>query len=384
MSLGRSNLQTQLTAWLMRRTPSSGVRRVAPIAAALATDVGEIRQENQDRVAIARGRDRLGRPFAIAALADGIGGMRQGAECAALALGSLFAAVASEATTSIDSRQWLLRGIHQANNDVHARMHGDGGATISAALISGNGPIHWASVGDSRVYVADGSSLKQISIDDTIAGQLGRIGEAGINQSKLIQFIGIGKPLEASVSDLPLHDGVAIFLTTDGVHFLDSTPWFGQLIKHAPDPGVCVRRLVELSRWCGGPDNATAAMLLPGDAINEGMPDVDGCLEVWDPFGELQVIVDPLRQPTSPTQSPAPVAAKTGPAPTRDVQPPEAEAETSAAAAAPQEARASGTTKKGRSARKGKVAARGQRAEKSQEKASVPQLLIDFPNKTNQ
>lgn len=382
MSFGRSNLQTQLTAWLMRRTSSSGVRRVAPIAAALATDVGEIRQENQDRVAIVRGRDRLGRPFAVAALADGIGGMQQGAECAALALGSLFAAIASEATASIDSGQWLLRGIHQANNDVHARMHGEGGATISAALISGNGPIHWASVGDSRLYVADGSSLKQISIDDTIAGQLGRIGEAGFDQSKLIQFIGIGKPLEASVSSLPPHDGVAIFLTTDGVHFLDSTPWFGQLIKHAPDPGVCVRRLVELSRWCGGPDNATAAMLSLGDAINEGMPDVDRCLEVWDPFGELHVIVDPLRQPTSPAQQPAP-AAKTAPALSHDVQPPEGEAETSAAAAAPQEARAAGATKKGRSARKGKSAAKGQRAEKSQEKASVPQLLIEFPNKTN-
>lgn len=382
MNLGRSNLQTQLTAWLMRRTPSSGVRRVAPIAAALATDLGEIRRENEDRVAIARGRDRLGRPFAIAALADGIGGMRQGAECAALALGSLFAAIASEATGSVDSRQWLLHGIHQANSDVHAWMHGEGGATISAALISGNGTIHWASVGDSRVYVADGSSLKQVSIDDTIAGQLGRVGEAGFDQSKLIQFIGIGKPLEASVSDLSPRDGVAIFLMTDGVHFLDSTPWFGQLIKHALEPGVCVRRLVELSRWCGGSDNATAAMLSLGDAINEGMPDVDGCLEVWDPFGELQVIVDPLRQSTLPAHPPAPVAAMTGPAPSRDAQPPEAE--TSAAAVAPQEPRAAGGTKKGRSARKGKSTEKDQQAEESQEKASVPQLLIEFPNKTNQ
>lgn len=365
----------------MRRTPSGGVRRVVPIAAALATDVGEIRRENQDRVAIARGRDRLGRPFAIAALADGIGGMQQGAECAALALGSLFATIASEARASIDSRQWLLRGIHQANNDVHARVHGEGGATISVALISGNGPIHWASVGDSRVYVSDASSLKQVSVDDTIAGQLGRVGEAGFNQSKLIQFIGIGEPLEASVSDLAPQESTAIFLTTDGVHFLDSTPWFGQLVKHAPDPGVCVRRLVELSRWCGGPDNATAAMLSLGAAIDDGMPNIDGCLEVWDPFGELQVIVAPLRPSTSPSQPLAPVAAKPAPAP--DVLPPEAVAEASVEVEAPQEATAAGATKKGRSVRKGKSAAKGQPAEKSQERTTVPQLLIEFPNKTN-
>lgn len=380
MSLGRSNLQTQLTAWLMRRTASSGVRRVAPIAAALATEVGEVRRENQDRIAIARGRDRLGRPFAIAALADGIGGMQQGAECAALALGSLLATVASEATASVESRQWLLRGIHQANNDVHARMHGEGGSTISAALISGNGGIHWASVGDSRVYVGKGSLLKQISTDDTIAGQLGRNGEAGFEQSKLIQFIGIGKPLEASVSDLASHDGAALFLTTDGVHFLDSTPWFGQLIKHASDPGICVRRLVELSRWCGGPDNATAAMLSLGESIDEGMPQIDGCLEVWDPFGELLVIVEPTRAPTSPAQQPAPIPAKTAPAPSPSAPP--AVAEASPAPEEPEEAKAVAATKKGRSARKAKAAAKGQQADKTQEKAAVPQLLIEFPNKT--
>ncbi len=366
----------------MRRTPLLGVRRVAPLAAALATDVGKIRQENQDRVAIARGRDLLGRPFAIAAVADGIGGMQQGAECAAQTLGSLIATIASEAMASIDSHQWLLRGIHQANGDVYARMRGEGGATISATLISGHKSIHWANVGDSRVYSTYGSSLKQISIDDTIAGQLGRYGEAGFDQSKLIQFIGIGKPLEAEVSDFPLHAGASIFLTTDGVHFLDSTPWFSQLIKHAPDPGVCVRRLVELSRWCGGPDNATIAMLSFGDDINEGMPNVDGCIEIWDPFGELQLIVDPLRQPKSPSQSLAHDAAKTTPPSSRDVQQPETKA--SPAASTTKEASAAGATKKVRSARKGKSAAKGQRTEELQKKASEPQLLIEFPNKTNQ
>lgn len=379
MSIGRSNLQTQLTAWLMRRTSTVGVRRVAPIAAAIATDVGEVRRENQDRVAIARGRDRLGRPFAIAAVADGIGGMQQGAECAALALGSLFATIAGEAIASVDPSQWLLLGIHQANNDVYARLRGAGGATISAALISGNGAIHWVSVGDSRIYVADRSLLKQISIDDTIAGQLGRAGEAGSDQSKLIQFVGIGKPLEAKVSDLAIHDGVAVFLTTDGVHFLDSTPWFSQLIKHASDPGVCVRRLIELSRWCGGPDNATAAMLSLGGPIGGGMPDIDGFLEVWDPFGELQVVAHPLSIPTSPSQPLAPVAAKTAPAgpltPTR--------AKASASAENSHEAKAAGATKKGRSARKGKSTAKSEQTEKSQEGANVPQLLIEFPSKNN-
>lgn len=381
MSLGQPNLSTQLTAWLMRRTAHSGVRRVAPIAAALATDVGEVRAENQDRVVIARGRDGHGRPFAIAALADGIGGMRQGAECAAWALGGLISAVASESLVSIDPGQWLLRGIRQANHDVYSRLNGEGGTTLAAVLLSANAQIHWASVGDSRVYHSDLSGIKQLSIDDTIAGQLGRGGEAGFEQSRLIQFVGIGAPLEIVVSDLTGYSDGAIFLTSDGVHFLDSTPWFSQLIRSAPDPGVCVRRLVELSKWCGGPDNASAVTVALGPALSDNMPPADGCLEVWDPFGELQVIFELPKATSAPSSPVAPVAQKMAPAPA--VKVPDAEVPTTLDLK--RETKAVPATKKSRAPRKGKAVKvqKGQKGEeKTEQSGDVPQLLIEFPNKT--
>lgn len=377
MSHGQINLRSQLTAWLMRRTTPSGVRRVAPIAAALATEVGEVRGENQDRIAIARGRDRLGRPFAIAAIADGIGGMRQGAECAALTLGSLFSSIAEEATASTEAAcHWLLHGIHRANNDVHAKLYGEGGSTLAVVLLAGDGSTFWASVGDSRVYQANGSKFTQLSTDDTIAGQLGRNADVGFEQSKLIQFIGIGKPLEVSVSELDPSNGGIVFITTDGVHFLDSTPWFGQLIKHAPDPGICVRRLVELSKWCGGPDNASAAVIILGRGIDDGMLQMDGCLEVWDPFGELQVIVEMPRNPAfSSTMLPQNVMPQIS----RPLI-----AETPLATDVEQERIAPTPQKRSRTSRKGKaVVAKGQKVGKTKDTPDVPQLLIEFPRKTN-
>ncbi len=360
----------------MRRTASTGVRRVAPIGAALSTEIGAVRGENQDRVAIARGRDRLGRPFALAALADGIGGMRLGAECAALTLGSLLSSLAKEAQTSDEARDWLLHGIHRANNDVHAKLHGEGGSTLAVVLVVGDGTIHWASVGDSRVYQANGSRLKQLSTDDTIAGQLGRGVDASFEQSKLIQFIGIGEPLEARVIEVDVSFGETVFITTDGVHFLESTPWFGQLIKHAPDPGVCVRRLVELSKWCGGPDNASAAMISLGVTIDEGLPQIDGCLEVWDPFGELQVIVEtpqrPMFTPPNARKSASPTVPKLS------------VPETPPATDLPPDGIAVVGQKRIRSTRKGKAAtAKSRRAEKAKDKPDVPQLLIEFPKKTS-
>lgn len=377
MSYGQSDLQIQLSTWHMRRTATSGVRRVAPVAAALATEVGEVRTENQDRVAIARGRDKLGQPYAITALSDGIGGMREGAECAALALGCLLSTIATESLTTFDPRNWLLKGIQKANDEVYTRQRGEGGSTLAVVLATANGAIHWSSVGDSRVYHANGGKLTQLSIDDTIAGQLGRGHEVGFEQSKLIQFIGIGNQLEVSVSEIDKSMGGSVFVTTDGVHYLDSTPWFGQLIKHAADPGLCVRRLVELSKWCGGLDNASVAMMTLGGKLDEGMPLVNGCFEVWDSFGELQVIVVPPLRPATPQTIPIPVAVPVIQRPLVEVAP------SANGSALPEIDSRPKSKKRIRSSKKGKsIAAKIALAEIEIDKSELPQLVIEFPNKT--
>ena len=362
----------------MRRTATSGVRRVAPVSAALATEVGEVRSENQDRVAIARGRDKLGQPYAIAALADGIGGMQQGAECAALALGCLLSTIATESQSTDDPHNWLLKGIQKANDEAHARQRGEGGSTLAVVLATANGAIHWSSVGDSRIYHANGGKLTQLSIDDTIAGQLGRGHEVGFEQSKLIQFIGIGPPLEASVFEIHKSIGGSVFITTDGVHYLDSTSWFGQLIKHAADPGLCVRRLVELSKWCGGFDNASVAMISLGGKLDESMPLVNGCFEVWDSFGELQVIVELPPHPAAPQTMPhfaiEPVIRR-----------PLIEDATIAKDTASKDCDSRPPSKKrNRSSKKGKlIAVISKSAEMEIDKPELPLLMIEFPNKTS-
>lgn len=360
----------------MRRTASSGVRRVASVSAALATEVGEVRSENQDRVAIARGRDKLGQPYAIFALADGIGGMREGTECAALALGCLLSTIATESQNTIDPRNWLTLGIKKANDEVHARHRGEGGSTLAVVLVTASGSIYWSSVGDSRIYHANGGKLTQLSIDDTIAGQLGRGHEIGFEQSKLIQFIGTGSPLEAAVSEIDKSIGGSVFITTDGVHFLDTTPWFGQLIKHASDPGLCVRRLVELSKWCGGPDNASVAMFVLGSKIDEGMPLVIGCFEVWDSFGELQIILE-SRFSTPKPVLPSITAPSNQPPLGKDAQNTKV-LDSQQAGSQPSSKKRNRPSKKSKS-----LAAQGALAETEIVKAEVPQLLIEFPNKTN-
>lgn len=292
MTPEKLHIQTQLTNWLLRRTPTGGVRRVAPLAAAIASEVGNIRTDNQDRAVIVRGRDRHGRDYAIVAVADGIGGMRDGAACASLALGALVAALDQQAQRAdIEGEQWIRNAVFAADEAVFAQSRGDGGSTLVALVIRPGFSIHWLSVGDSRVYSSNGKSLAQTSIDDTIAGQLGKNLEGSSEQSKLLQFIGMGSELEPHIGEFGHGTLDAVLLTTDGVHYLSSTPnWLGQIVSNAPDPGACVKRLVELAKWCGGPDNATVAMIsLSANWEPDDRPAYP-CLEVWDAFGELQVI----------------------------------------------------------------------------------------------
>ena len=144
-------LKNQLSAWLMRRTAISGARRVAPISAGVATEIGNVRTDNQDRVAIARIRDRAGRAFVVAALADGIGGMQDGAEGAATAIGCLIGELVVAAQSNDEPQKWLARSAMSANRAVHTRLRGNGGSTLAATLTDGTSQAHWLSVGDSRV-----------------------------------------------------------------------------------------------------------------------------------------------------------------------------------------------------------------------------------------
>lgn len=287
-------IQTQLAAWLMRRTGPTAVRRVVTLAAAIGTEIGNVRKENQDRAVIARGRDQFGREFAVAVVADGIGGMREGAACAALAIATFISTLNHQSQTgSKESLDWLRIGATAANEAVFTKFRGDGGSTLVAVLIRPERPTCWLSIGDSRVYLSKGKELRQISIDDTIAGQLGKSSNIEFEQSKILQFIGMGADLEPHIATLDDDPFDSIVLTSDGVHFLAHTSsWLGHIVGNASDPGICVKRLVDLAKWCGGPDNATVAMITKmADQDSDRAPEYK-CLEVWDAFGEIQIVVN--------------------------------------------------------------------------------------------
>lgn len=295
-----------LTNWLQRPIGQSASRRLPGIPCSLASDIGVTRKENQDRVAVSRFRDSRGRPYLLLTLADGMGGLADGGQCASLVIGAFTAYVFDEAAEALSAREKMLRAAELANGLVHQSWGGAAGATLVALLISEAGESCWLSVGDSRVYHKGPSAVNQLSTDDTLAGQLGRAGGASDERGHLLQFMGMGAGIEPHVDRFDTSEGGMLMLTSDGVHYLATGRLFSQVVLNAIDEYVTARRLIELARWSGGPDNASIVTLTIGSAIYSGLRQARRYLEVFDPYGDLSLLVvappvpTPARSPNTP------------------------------------------------------------------------------------
>ena len=112
-------LQQNLLNWFMRRTTSSAVRRVADLPMAIATDMGLVRKENQDRAAILRVQLTEDMPTIIAVVCDGMGGMTDGAICSSLAISTFLSGYIQNINLPLKDR--IVSSVMQANDTVFAK-----------------------------------------------------------------------------------------------------------------------------------------------------------------------------------------------------------------------------------------------------------------------
>ena len=211
-------IQKHLLRWLSQNRSPRAVRNVSEAGVILASDRGLKRDDNQDRIAAMRYSGKRS-AFLCFAVADGMGGLRDGAECA-------------EITSRPSSTRWsrwpqnapwdqgsLDQAVRHANSEVYLSKGGSGGSTLSAILVESEFEIYSANIGDSRIYVErdiDGNRLSRVTVDDSLEEAFGGQGR------DLLQFVGIGKGLKPHIDKIePAVRSIAI--TTDGIHFLESS-----------------------------------------------------------------------------------------------------------------------------------------------------------------
>lgn len=281
-----SNVKSQLLRWLTRRSPANFAREVAYIPVAIASDIGNSRRENQDRVAVMKAQVSKTKSFIVAVLCDGMGGMAAGERCAALA-------VASFLDSCIKNRSLLpyhriLNAAFDANKDVYNAFRGEGGATLTALIVESDGTVAGLNLGDSRLYEISNSSVTQLSIDDTLAA---RLENSKSVDSRLLQFVGMGPDIQPSIIDLPnISSDKTYALTSDGVHYIEQQT-LKNIIAQQVTPIELVRRLVHVAKWCGGQDNLSLIIISELNnlfALED--QNYSGTVQVWDHFGELFIV----------------------------------------------------------------------------------------------
>jgi len=283
--MNKNNLKTQLANWFGRKTTNSAVRRVGELPLAIGSDIGVQRKENQDRVAVLRMELGSRHSFTVAALCDGMGGMIDGTVCATQAMAVFFEACIRYRELPPATR--LNRAAQDANRAVYTLHQGGGGATLSAVLFDSKSNAIGINVGDSRIYAYQDNIFEQLTVDDTLLGLLPNKKDGFKHRNELLQYVGMGEGLEPHIILIP-ESSESIFLTSDGVHFINKQT-MQMVIQASSDSAIAVRRLIEVAKWCGGHDNASVIAFRPLPAPPALLHE-PGIIQVWDPFGELQII----------------------------------------------------------------------------------------------
>ena len=122
-------------------------------------------------------------------------------------------------------------------------------------------------MGDSRIYSFDGSSLQQITKDDSWVVMLMK--ESGLEavafekhpmRHVLTSVVGARPELDVVVDEIELAEGQTIVLCTDGLHGALSDDDIATVLRSEPDLERAAETLVESAVQRDGKDNATIAL----------------------------------------------------------------------------------------------------------------------------
>jgi len=268
------------------------------IAVAAASDVGQVRDHNEDSFLVGdldHGVlvDAVAQPWRATAgrgvllvVCDGMGGVEGGEVASDLAAQVIWREMKGTPATRDPEvfARLLRRATRVANHDVHAMGKREPGlkgmgTTVSAAGVVGDRLVI-ATVGDSRAYVQRNNTLVQVTQDQSLSSALLAAGhgevEAANAGSAILQALGVGDDFEPSLSIIELRRGDRVLLCSDGLHGLVGDPALAILMAEPHTVGESTMLLITAARAAGGSDNITAIVLdVGGDRLAAPRDDAD-------------------------------------------------------------------------------------------------------------
>jgi PPM family protein phosphatase len=239
------------------------------VTAAVLSDVGCHRESNEDRAEVVQPSESR-RGGVLAVVADGMGGHAAGEVASGLAVDVIRGAY-QECTG--DPANCLSEALQQANRAIYDTARRDerlgGMGTTCTAVVVEKGQAHLAHVGDSRLYLVRGGGIYRMTEDHSAVMDLVRRGlltaaEARHHADKnvILRALGTHPSVRVATWDqpMPVRAGDTLLLSSDGLHDLVEDEEIGEVVLSQPLEQAC-RRLVDLARERGGPDNITVVLL---------------------------------------------------------------------------------------------------------------------------
>ncbi len=234
------------------------------------TNIGKMRKLNQDYVYSTE--QPIGNLPNLFLVADGMGGHNAGDYASKLAVSTIIEQAADADET--DPARVLDLAISVANAVVWRSAEGSPelagmGTTVVAAVVDGD-HLYVANVGDSRLYVANDTEMKQITRDHSWVEEMVKRGgldreEARNHPDKNIitRAVGVESGVRIDFFDYTLKDGEKILMCTDGLTNMLSDEQIRDIL--AQDAGVAERaeELIRKANDNGGKDNISVILIEP-------------------------------------------------------------------------------------------------------------------------
>ncbi len=245
----------------------------------IATDIGMVRQKNEDSsfslFTSSRSIDNIP-DFGLFIVADGMGGHSEGEKASAIAVRVISNAILHNTYLSILNgksladmppiSEILVEAMRKANEEVSKAIPKGGGTTCTVVTILGD-RAHLSHVGDSRAYLVTKEEIEQLTRDHSVRQRLIEMGQiesdepASQMESALYRALGFNEEVEFDVLSRRLPPHSRLLMCSDGLWNLVEKDDIQQIVLEAPTAQDACNKLVALANERGGHDNITVIVL---------------------------------------------------------------------------------------------------------------------------
>lgn len=228
-----------------------------------ATDVGKVRSENQDSVFV----HSFSKTVALLIVADGMGGYEGGKLASSMAIDHISNRIISDYHQNMNEeeiKELLQMSVGDANRTIYEAARRDKrlegmGTTVVVAILAGN-TLYTANIGDSRSYVFNGESLKQITTDHSLVNDLLKRGLISASEADnhpqrnvITRAVGTDIKTEVDIFVTDLNKGETVLMCSDGLYSMVHDKEIEKILSKKT--GNRAQKLIDLANKNGGRDN---------------------------------------------------------------------------------------------------------------------------------